>query len=139
VLDVVHHLHARPCRAEPGSAPDLPEEARRSTPDRAHGSRPDWTAIGQLFTASHLSLRDDYEVSSPELDLAVETTLATGALGARMTGGGFGGCAIALVPVGEADAVAAAVAEAFVRRGFNRPDHFLAEASEGAAKIVRYQ
>src|SRR5205807_2368889 len=55
------------------------------------------TEIGPLLTASHTSLRDDYRVSCVELDVAVDTTLATGALGARMTGAGFGGSAIALV------------------------------------------
>ena len=54
--------------------------------------------MGPLFTASHESLRDDYEVSCAELDVVVDTALARGALGARMTGGGFGGSAIALVP-----------------------------------------
>jgi galactokinase len=54
--------------------------------------------IGPLLTASHLSLRDDFEVSTPELDAVVEACIYGGALGARMTGAGFGGCAIALVP-----------------------------------------
>jgi galactokinase len=57
-------------------------------------------ALGPLLLASHASLRDDFEVSIPELDRIVEQALAQGALGARMTGGGFGGCAIALVPSG---------------------------------------
>ncbi|MGI8682509.1 MAG: galactokinase, partial [Mycobacteriales bacterium] len=56
-----------------------------------------WAAVGDLMTASHLSLRDDFEVSCRELDLAVDTALDAGALGARMTGGGFGGSAVALV------------------------------------------
>jgi galactokinase len=59
----------------------------------------DFAAVGRALTASHLSLRDDFEVSIPQLDAAVEAALAAGALGARLTGGGFGGCAIALVPV----------------------------------------
>ena len=54
--------------------------------------------LGPLLAASHASLRDDYEVSSPELDTAVEAAVAAGAVGARMTGAGFGGSAIALVP-----------------------------------------
>ncbi len=54
-------------------------------------------AIGELLDASHVSMRDDFEISVPELDLAVETAQANGAIGARMTGGGFGGSAIALV------------------------------------------
>ena len=60
---------------------------------REHGPR----AIGDLLVASHASMRDDFEISVPELDTAVEAALAAGAVGARMTGGGFGGAAIALV------------------------------------------
>ena len=59
----------------------------------------DWAALGPLLDASHDSLRDDYEVSCEELDVAVEIAREAGALGARMTGGGFGGSAIALVPL----------------------------------------
>jgi galactokinase len=92
--------------------------------------------IGQLLAASHQSLRDDYEVSSGELDLAVTTARSAGALGGRMTGGGFGGCAIALTPSGAATAVAGAVAEAFARHGFNAPASFVAHASGGAARIA---
>ena len=57
--------------------------------------------VGPLFNASHASMRDDFEISCPELDVAVEVARAHGALGARMTGGGFGGSAIALVPTEE--------------------------------------
>jgi galactokinase len=77
--------------------------------------------IGPLLTASHASLRDDYEVSAEELDVAVDAALAAGALGARMTGGGFGGSVIALVRIDLADAVAGAVAAAFADRGFTAP------------------
>ncbi len=69
--------------------------------------------VGPVLDASHASLRDDYEVSCPELDAAVEAARAAGALGARMTGGGFGGSAIALVRADEVDAVARAVVAAF--------------------------
>ncbi|WP_329178384.1 galactokinase [Streptomyces sp. NBC_01477] len=65
--------------------------------------------IGPVLTAGHVSLRDDFRISCPELDLVVDTVLACGALGARMTGGGFGGSAIALVPAEQAGAVTAAV------------------------------
>ena len=81
----------------------------------------DWDSLGPLMDASHASLRDDYEVSCEELDVAVETAQQSGALGARMTGGGFGGSAIALVPVERVDAVQAAVATAFVARGWGVP------------------
>jgi galactokinase len=89
-------------------------------------------ALGPLLTASHASLREDYEVSSDELDLAVDTALAHGALGARMTGAGFGGSTIALVAAERADAVAAEIAAAFERRGWSRPTSFQAVASAGA-------
>ena len=71
--------------------------------------------------ASHASMRDDFEISCRELDLAVETARASGALGARMTGGGFGGSAIALVPTERVEAVKSAVTTAFVARGWGRP------------------
>lgn len=76
---------------------------------------------GPLLDASHASLRDDYEVSCRELDVAVEAARAAGALGARMTGGGFGGSAIALVAADAVEHVAAAVADAFEREGLRAP------------------
>jgi len=92
----------------------------------------EWAALGPLMDASHASLRDDYEVSCEELDVAVETAREVGALGARMTGGGFGGSAIALVPVERVTAVQSAVATAFVARGWGEPDFFVAEPGAGA-------
>jgi galactokinase len=89
-------------------------------------------AIGPLLSASHASLRDDYEVTVPEVDLAAEAAEAAGAHGARITGGGFGGCVIALVDADAADAVAAAVAVAYAGRGFTRPAAFVATAGPGA-------
>jgi galactokinase len=77
--------------------------------------------IGPELTASHVSLRDDYEVSAAELDLAVDAALAAGALGARMTGGGFGGSVVALVPDDVAAAVEAGVASAFADRSLTAP------------------
>ena len=77
--------------------------------------------VGRLFVASHESLRDDYEVSCPELDAVVDEALGAGALGARMTGGGFGGAAIALVPLGQAAAVRTAIRARFSREGWPRP------------------
>jgi galactokinase len=91
-------------------------------------------AIGDLLVASHVSLRDDFEVSCPELDTAVEAALAAGAVGARMTGGGFGGSAIALVAHADADAVAAAVARAFAQAGFTAPGVFTVQPSDGARR-----
>ncbi|MCK9903445.1 galactokinase [Parafrankia colletiae] len=91
--------------------------------------------IGPLLTASHASLRDDFEVTVPELDVAVEVALASGAHGARMVGGGFGGCVLVLVDAQAAPSVAAAVAAAFARRGFRRPLPLHAVPSGGAARI----
>lgn len=92
----------------------------------------DWLELGRLLNESHSSLRDDYEVSCAELDVAVETAVAVGALGARMVGGGFGGSAIALVRVGLIDQVRAAVLQAYAAAGFKEPRFFVAQASAGA-------
>ncbi|WES63047.1 galactokinase [Microbacter sp. GSS18] len=89
-------------------------------------------AIGGLLVASHASMRDDFEISVPELDTAVDTALAAGAVGARMTGGGFGGAAIALVERANVDAVADAVSAAFAERGFAPPTQFTVTPSAGA-------
>ena len=77
--------------------------------------------IGPDLTASHVSLRDDYEVSCVELDVAVDAALAAGALGARMTGGGFGGSVVALVPDDLVGAVDAGVTGAFADRSLTPP------------------
>jgi galactokinase len=92
--------------------------------------------VGPLLTASHVSLRYDYEVSAPELDVAVDAALDAGAHGARMTGGGFGGSAIALVDADRVDAVAAAVTAAFDERGFREPRTFAAVPSDGAGAVT---
>jgi galactokinase len=93
-------------------------------------------AIGDLLTASHLSLRDDYEVSSVELDSAVDAALGAGALGARMTGGGFGGSAIALVESAAAAKVEAAVIEAAAAKDLPTPRVFVARAAAGAHRVA---
>jgi galactokinase len=90
--------------------------------------------IGPLLTESHTSLAVDYRVTSPELDEAVDTALGAGALGARMTGGGFGGSAIALVRSASVDEVGAAVTAAFARHGFATPRLFTAVPSAGAGR-----
>jgi galactokinase len=89
-------------------------------------------AIGDAMSASHASLRDDFEVSCSELDVAVESALSEGALGARMTGGGFGGCVIALCPEGSHEAIADAVAGAYDKRGWDRPTAWEVTPSRGA-------
>lgn len=88
--------------------------------------------LGPVLASSHESLRDDFEVSCPELDLAVEASMAAGAAGARMTGGGFGGSAIALVRQSDAERVQDAVFRAFRRAGFLRPGIFAVEPGAGA-------
>ncbi len=95
-------------------------EIRRTSAAVAALWAQNWTDLGDLMTASHESLRDDYEVSVRALDAAVEASLRAGALGARMTGGGFGGCAIALVPASSRDQVAASVLAAAPARGCRR-------------------
>jgi galactokinase len=92
--------------------------------------------LGPVFDESHVSMRDDFEISSPELDLAVATAQASGALGARMTGGGFGGSAIALVPLEALDTVAEQVTAAFADAGMDAPRFLVAEPSPGAVRWV---
>ena len=96
----------------------------------------DWPAVGVLFAASHLSMRDDFEISCAELDTAVSTAVDAGALGARMTGGGFGGSAVALVPQERVAAVQRAVDAAFVQAGWGAPAYLLAVPGPAAAVVV---
>lgn len=91
--------------------------------------------VGPLLDASHESLRLDYEVSCAELDVAVAAARDAGALGARMTGGGFGGSAIALVEADAATAVADAVAAAFAAHGWAEPGFLIAVAGPAAARV----
>jgi galactokinase len=94
----------------------------------------DLTALGRLFDASHASMRDDYEISCTELDLATQTARAHGALGARMTGGGFGGSAIALVSTDAVEAVSAAITAAFASRDLTPPRSFAVTAGAPARR-----
>jgi galactokinase len=91
--------------------------------------------LGPLLAASHASLRDDYEVSSPELDTAVEAAVAAGAVGARMTGAGFGGSAIALAGADLADEVGERVRDAFAAAGFGPPEVAPVVAADGARRL----
>jgi len=95
----------------------------------------DWARVGALFSASHVSMRDDFEISCPELDLVVESVAGTGALGARMTGGGFGGSAVVLVPVERAEATRRAVDVAFTLAGHRPPLHLDGTPSAPAAVL----
>jgi len=94
------------------------------------------TDIGDLLTASHASLRDDYDVSCAELDLAVQTVLAAGAYGARMTGGGFGGSVIALLPTDQVADADAAVTAAFADHGYTTPTVRPVTPAQGARRDV---
>jgi galactokinase len=91
-------------------------------------------AIGDLLVASHASMRDDFEISVAELDTAVQSALDAGAIGARMTGGGFGGAAIALVEQDAVQTVSDAVTAAFAASGFTEPHIFTVAPAAGAAR-----
>jgi len=92
--------------------------------------------VGALLTQSHASLRDDFEVSWPEADVAVEVAVAAGALGARMTGGGFGGSAIALVPDADAGQAEARIRAAYAGRGWTEPEFMTAVPSDAAHRML---
>jgi galactokinase len=81
-------------------------------------------------------MRDDFEISCRELDLAVETSRSNGAIGARMTGGGFGGAAIALTPLEAEQQVRTAVVQAFADAGYTAPDIFTVTPAEGAMRLA---
>jgi galactokinase len=97
----------------------------------------DFVTVGVLMQQSHVSLRDDFRVSCAELDTAVEAAVGAGAFGARMTGGGFGGCAIALLEDDDATeaVITAAVVAAAAERGLPTPTVFRVEAADGARRL----
>ncbi|MFD4699719.1 galactokinase [Streptomyces niveus] len=95
----------------------------------------DVRAVGPILTEGHTSLRDDLRVSCPELDLVVSSSLAAGALGARMTGGGFGGSAVVLTQSADADTVTKAILESFTASGHTAPRVFPAVPSRGAHRV----
>jgi galactokinase len=97
----------------------------------------DFATVGQLINASHISLRDDYTVSCPELDTAVEASLLAGALGSRMVGGGFGGSAIALIQASKTTQTISAVEKAFADKKFKAPRFFTSLPSQGAELLSR--
>lgn len=97
--------------------------------------RADFKSVGEILTQSHASLRDRFEISCPELDLAVASALANNSLGGRMIGGGFGGSAIALFKVAEIEPAKVAIAAAFKAAGFTEPRFFTSLPSSGAAVI----
>jgi galactokinase len=95
----------------------------------------DLRRMGPVLTASHVSMRDDFEITVPEIDTAVAAALGAGAHGARMTGGGFGGCVLALVEADGVDVTVGAVEDAYAAAGFRSPTAFVAEASDGARRL----
>lgn len=100
-------------------------------------SKANFEKVGELINQSHISLRDDYTVSCPELDTAVSASLAAGALGSRMVGGGFGGSAIALIDAAKTSETIKAVEKAFAEKKFKAPRFFTSLPSQGAEVISR--
>ena len=96
-----------------------------------------FTTLGHLLNASHASLRDDYDVSCPELNTAVDAAITAGALGARMVGGGFGGSAIALIKAIHTQEMIKSIEEAFESKRFKTPRFFTSLPSQGAQIIHR--
>ncbi|SNY05814.1 galactokinase [Paractinoplanes atraurantiacus] len=92
--------------------------------------------IGPVLTAGHASMRDDFEITVDQVDVAVEAAIAAGALGARMTGGGFGGCVLALIEAGKAQVTTEAVEAAYAQRGFKAPTCWTVTAGPGATAIT---
>jgi galactokinase len=97
----------------------------------------DLVEFGEIVTAAHISLRDNYTVSCPELNLAVDTALKFSALGSRMIGGGFGGSAIALIEASKTSETIHAVEKAFADKKFKAPRFFTSLPSQGAEIISR--
>src|SRR3954451_17339849 len=91
--------------------------------------------LAPLLDDSHESMRDDFEITVPQVDLAVETARSSGALGARMTGGGFGGCIIGLVELGDSERIGEAIVESFAAAGYGPPVYFTAVPSTGAQRL----
>jgi galactokinase len=92
--------------------------------------------LGQLLTAGHASLRDDFEVSWEQADVTVDAALAAGAYGAKMIGGGFGGSVLALLPAGREAAVRSVISEAFQRRAWAAPEFLDARPSPAARRLL---
>ena len=111
------------------------EQARVRAAVRAFGLG-DLGAVGELFALSHASLRDDFEVSCAELDLAVATAYDAGAIASRMTGGGFGGSTVSLVRVDDVAHVTTAIESAFAAAGLTAPHVLVVAADDGARTLA---
>lgn len=112
-------------------------EIRRTLDAAAAFRAGDWAAAGELMAASHASLRDDYEVSCPELDLLVEIAAEAGAIGSRMTGGGFGGSTVSLARTGDVDFIRRRLHHRYAKATGRRPAVFASPPAEGARVILR--
>ena len=123
---VADHPRARHVVAEIARVADFADALKRGDVD----------AAGRLMLAGHASLRDDMEVSTPELDALVECLIDAGAFGARLTGGGFGGCAVALVPTDRSHSIATGASAAYRARTHREPRPFLVRAARGAGTIT---
>jgi galactokinase len=141
-LDVAARLGLRVLRdATPAQVRDIPRgrhavtemERVRAFADALRAG--DINALGPLMLASHASSRDDMEVSTPELDALVEALCQAGALGARLTGAGFGGCVVALVPAVDAETISAEARAAYEARTGNTPSAWIVRAADGASRI----
>jgi galactokinase len=124
--DVVDHPRARHVVAEMTRVDEFAAALRCGDVD----------ALGNLMLAGHASLRDDMGVSTPELDALVECLMDAGSFGARLTGGGFGGCAVALVPEERARTIAERVSTDYRTRTHREPRPFLVRASAGAGSVA---
>jgi galactokinase len=96
----------------------------------------DYTEAGRILNASHVSMRNDFGITTANIDLIADTVVGAGALGARMTGGGFGGCVIALAPARRVEAVSAAVREAVLVAGYPEPVITRTHAARGAGAVT---
>jgi galactokinase len=95
-----------------------------------------FASAGHIFNASHASMRDDFAITTRHIDLIADTAVSAGALGARMTGGGFGGCVIALVPADRVDAVGDAMRSAVHAAGYEDPVISQTHAASGAGPVT---
>jgi galactokinase len=98
----------------------------------------DFAAFGRLMYESHRSMREDFEISIPELDTFVEVAKEAEAPGARLTGAGFGGCAIAIVDVGDVEDLSESVRQNFARRGFREPEFYEFFPAAGAEVVTSH-
>ncbi len=144
-VDALRDVHEQDLARLPDLDPDGPVLARRArhvvTEDaRVHETvarmrERDWVAVGEIFRASHASMRDDFEISCPELDAACRTAETAGAFGARMTGGGFGGSVVALLPQGRAGTVVGCMKATFAAYDWKPPRLFTVEPADGAGRL----